>query len=102
LSVVLTDDVPAGVVTVTSTAPVPSDGLTARICVSLATVTFAEAFEPNCTDVAPVNPEPVITRLVPPAPLVGLTPETAGKTALVESGSAIVLPQYVYMGSRAR
>ena len=48
------------------------------IWLSLFTV-YAEPIPPNVTAVAPVNPEPVMTTLVPPAngPLEGLTPLTA-------------------------
>ena len=59
-------DVPAGVVTVTSTVPVPA-GLSAVIVVSLTTVTFVAAVVPKSTAVAPVKPVPVIVTKVPPA-----------------------------------
>ena len=70
---------PAGVVTVTSTVPVPA-GLLAVIVVSFTTVRFVAAVVPNSTAVAPVKPVPVIVTGVPPAvgPLVGLRPVTAG------------------------
>ncbi len=59
-------DIPAGVVTVTSTVPVPA-GLSAVIEVSLTTVTFVAAVVPNSTAVAPVKLVPVIVTSVPPA-----------------------------------
>ena len=72
-------DVPPGVVTVTSTVPVPA-GLSAVIVVSLTTVKFVAAVVPKSTAVAPVKPVPVIVTDVPPAagPLVGLRPVTVG------------------------
>ena len=76
---------PPGVVTVTSTTPVPA-GLSAVIVVSLATVTSVAAVVPKSTPVAPVKPVPVIVTEVPPAagPLVGLRPVTAGATGLAD------------------
>ncbi len=59
-------DVPAGVITVTSTAPLPA-GLSAVIVVSLTTVTPVAGFVPKSTAVAPVKPVPVIVTEVPPA-----------------------------------
>ena len=75
---------PPGVVTVTSTTPVPA-GLSAVIDVSLTTVTFVAAVVPKSTAVAPVKPVPVIVTKVPPAvePLVGLRPVTVGAAAAV-------------------
>ena len=70
---------PPGVVTVTSTVPVPA-GLSAVIVVSLTTVTSVAGVVPKSTAVAPVKPVPVIVTNVPPAggPMVGLMPETVG------------------------
>ena len=75
---------PAGVVTVTSTTPVPA-GLSAVIVVSLTTMRSVAAVVPKSTTVAPVKPVPVIVTKVPPAvePLVGLRPVTVGATAAV-------------------
>ena len=77
-------EVPPGVVTVTSTVPLPA-GLTAVIWVSLLTVKLVAIVEPtstasNETLVAQVNPVPVRVTLVPPAsgPLVGLMLLTEG------------------------
>ena len=50
---------PPGVVTVTSTVPVPA-GLSAVIVVPLTTVTSVAAVVPKSTAVAPVKPVPVI------------------------------------------
>ena len=80
---------PAGVVTVTSTVPVPA-GLSAVIVVSLTTVTFVAAVVPKSTAVAPVKLVPVIVTRVPPAagPLVGLRPVTTGAAATVYVNSS--------------
>ena len=59
-------DVPPGVVTVTSTVPVPA-GLSAVIEVALTTVKFVAGVVPKSTAVAPVKPVPVIVTNVPPA-----------------------------------
>ena len=73
-------DVPAGVVTVMSTAmPVPA-GLVAVIWVSLSTVKALAGVLSKVTPVAPVNPVPVMVMVSPPASdlLVGATPVTCG------------------------
>ena len=75
-------EVPAGVVTVTSTVPLPA-GLVAVIWVSLVMLNFV-AVGPKETLVAPVKPVPVIVTGVPPefSPLLGLMPVTTGGTVL--------------------
>ena len=75
---------PAGVVTVTPTIPLPA-GLSAVIVVSLTTVTFVAGVVPKSTAVAPVKPAPVIVTNVPPVvgPLVGLKPVTVGVATAV-------------------
>src|SRR5215472_9541100 len=75
-------EVPAGVTTVTSTAPLPA-GLVAVICVSEITVSALALLAPNRTDVAPVNPLPVTVTVVPPpaSPLAGLIAVTTGAAA---------------------
>jgi hypothetical protein len=72
-------DFPVGVVTVTSTVPVP-EGLGAVMVVALTTITPVAWFEPKLTAVAPVNPVPVIVTSVPPnkGPADGLTPVIVG------------------------
>ena len=55
----LVGEVPAGVVTVMSTVPVPA-GLVAVIWVSVSTLIAAALIAPNPTSVAPVNPLPVM------------------------------------------
>jgi hypothetical protein len=72
--------VPSGVVTVTSTVPLPG-GDVAVICVSLLTVNAVAAVEPNPTRVAPVKPVPVIVTVVEPlaGPEDGATLVTAGR-----------------------
>jgi hypothetical protein len=70
-------DVPLGVVTVTSTVPVPA-GETAEIDVGELTMNDVAAVVPNVTAVAPVNPLPAMETGVPPAsdPELGLMPVT--------------------------
>ena len=58
--------VPAGVVTVMCTVPVPA-GDVAVICVALLTVKLVALALPNFTAVAPVKFVPVIVTIVPPA-----------------------------------
>jgi hypothetical protein len=79
-SALLVADVPPTVVTVTSTVPAASAGVTAVIVVALTTVKLAADTLPNLTALAPVKPVPVIVTLVPPAvgPLVGDTAVTVG------------------------
>ena len=71
--------VPKGVVTVTSTLPLPL-GDTAVIELAELTTKLAAAVLPKSTAVAPVNLEPEMLTLVPPAddPLGGLTEVTVG------------------------
>ena len=52
--------VPAGVVTVTSTVPCGSAGVTAVICWSDTKVKVVASVAPNLTEVTPVNDEPLI------------------------------------------
>jgi hypothetical protein len=72
--------VPLGVVTVTSTVPDGSAGLTAVIEVSEFAVKLAAATAPNLTAVAPVKRLPLMATVVPPlvGPDVGDTPVTTG------------------------
>jgi hypothetical protein len=58
--------VPLGVVTVTSTVPVPA-GETAVIEVSEMTLKLVALVEPNLTALAPVTLVPVMVTEVPPA-----------------------------------
>jgi hypothetical protein len=76
--------VPAGVVIVTSTVPVPA-GDVAVICVAEFTVKLAAAVAPKFTAVAPVKPVPVIVTDVPPAagPEVGVIEEIDGPPVYV-------------------
>ena len=71
--------VPPGVVTVTSTVPVPA-GEVAVIWVALTTLNNPAALPPNLTAVAPEKLVPVMVTLVPPAggPLFGVTLVTVG------------------------
>ena len=57
---------PLGVVTRTSTVPLPA-GAVAVTWVSLTTVTFVAALLPKDTPVAPVRCTPVIVTVLPPA-----------------------------------
>jgi hypothetical protein len=72
-------EVPFGVVTVTSTVPVPA-GEVAVIEVSELTVKLAAEATPKRTAVAPVKPVPVMVTVVPPAsgPAIGVTALTVG------------------------
>ena len=73
---------PLGVVTVTSTVPVPA-GLVAVIALSVTTVKLVAAVVPKSTPVAPARLVPKIVTEVPPAtvPLFGLRPVTVGWAA---------------------
>jgi hypothetical protein len=75
-------EVPFGVVTVTSTVPVPA-GEVAVMDVALLTTTPVAALAPKWTAVAPVKPVPLMDTLVPPTagPEVGLTAVTVGAPA---------------------
>lgn len=75
-------EVPPGLVTLTSTVPVPA-GETAVMDVAELTVKLVAAVAPNVTAVAAVNPEPVIATEVPPAsgPAAGATAATVGAAA---------------------
>jgi hypothetical protein len=64
-SAALVADVAPGVVTVMSTVPVPA-GAVAMISVSDTTVKLVAAVVPKLTPVAPVNPVPVMSTVVPP------------------------------------
>jgi hypothetical protein len=77
-------DVPDGVVTVTSTLPVPG-GVTTTICVSEITPNGVAFAEPKVTAVAPVRPVPTMVTLVPPAagPEDGTMLETVGDAMIV-------------------
>lgn len=72
-------DAPPGVVTVTSTAPVPA-GEVAVIEVAELTVKLVALAAPNFTAVAPVRFVPVMVTVVPPAagPDVGAIDVTVG------------------------
>ena len=75
-------EVPAGVVTVMVTVPVPG-GLVTVICV-LESAVMTAAAAPKRTPVAPARPVPVMDTVVPPAvmPPSGDTPVTAGRGAV--------------------
>ena len=72
-------EVPTGVVTLTSTTPVPG-GEVAVIVVALTTVMPVADAPPNTTAVAPVKLAPVMVTPVPPAtgPVVGEIEVTVG------------------------
>ena len=75
----LTAEVPLGVVTVTSTVPVPAGEVTVRL-VAVTTLIEVPGLVPKSTAVAPVKLVPLtVTEVPPPAgPLFGLTPVTVG------------------------
>ena len=83
MSAALVAEVPAGVVTVTSTGPDDPAGDTAVKVVDEVTLNGTAAIEPNLTAVAPVKFVPVTVTEVPPAvePVFGLTEETVGEGA---------------------
>ena len=70
---------PAGLVTVTSTVPLPA-GDTAVQVLGLVQDTPVAGVEPNITEESAVNPVPLMVTVVPPAadPAVGLIPVTPG------------------------
>ena len=80
VSPALVGEVPAEVVTVTSTDPDDPAGETAVKVVGDVAVNDVAASEPNLTAVAPVKFVPVTVTEVPPAvePVLGLTEETVG------------------------
>ena len=75
----LTAEVPLGVVTVTSTVPVPAGTSTVRL-VAVSAPIEVPALVPKCTAVAPVKFVPLTVTEFPPAgaPLFGLIPVTVG------------------------
>jgi hypothetical protein len=102
LSDVEAAEVPAVVVTITSTVPVPA-GEEAVIEVALAKTTSVAGVEPKSTMELLVKPVPLIVRLVPPAagPLSGLTEVTVGTPAgvvvVVVVPTGVVLVVVVFM-----
>jgi hypothetical protein len=94
LSALLVIEVPAGVVTVTSTVPRDPAGATALIDEGVTTFTEVAGLGPNMTAVAPVNPVPVIVTGVPPVvgPDDGLMPVTVGAYVNTSSGLVAEVP----------
>ena len=82
-SAVVSAEVPALVVTVTSTVPVPV-GLVAVIVVLESNLTRVDAVVPKFTLEPAVNPVPVMVTAVPPAagPLAGAMSVTVGTLAV--------------------
>jgi hypothetical protein len=78
-------EVPAGVVTCTSTVPAASGGASTVSCVSLLTTTLSAGTPPKVTLVASVKPLPLTTTVVPPplGPEVVFRPVTVGAAAAV-------------------
>src|SRR5580700_9886275 len=70
--------VPPGVVTVTSTVPVPLGAMAVTVVALLAANVFAGFPAPKSTTVAPVKLVPVMVTRVPLGPEVGLTPAMVG------------------------
>ena len=85
---------PPGVVTTTSTVPVPA-GLTAVMVVALITVRFVAAAPPKLTLVAPVKLVPVMVTTAPPAagPEAGEMLVTVGADAMFSVSAAEVEPK---------
>src|SRR5208283_4001145 len=81
--------VPPGVVTVTSTVPVPAGDFMVRE-VGEAMSRPVPAVDPNLTDVAPVKPVPVTVTVVPPVrgPAPGVMPVTVGMAKYVNLSAA--------------
>ena len=79
-------DVPPGVVTVTSTVPVPAGDVAVTV-VALTGVTLVAAVAPNMTEEAPVSTVPVMVTVFTPAagPDVGLIPVTVGAATKVKT-----------------
>jgi hypothetical protein len=84
--------VPLGVVTVTSTVPLPA-GLVAVICVAVLPVSAVAAAVPNLTAVAALKLVPVMTTDVPPAagPPVGASMVTVGGVAVYVNLSTVLV-----------
>jgi hypothetical protein len=78
-------ETPLGVVTVTSTTPVPWSGDVAVIWIELLTAKLLAATPPKETAVAPVKLVPFMTTLVPPAVV------PVGVPRLVTAGAAVLL-----------
>jgi hypothetical protein len=78
-------DVPLGVVIVTFTVPAVPAGTVASRAVSDRTMKSVAGVLPKLTALAPVKPEPVTVRTLPPAvlPEDGVTAVTAGRAAAV-------------------
>jgi hypothetical protein len=78
-------DVPAGVVTCTSTVPAVSGGASTVSWLSLLTTTVSAGTPPKVTSVASVKPLPLTMTVVPPPvePEVVLRPVTVGVPAAV-------------------
>jgi hypothetical protein len=87
--------VPSGVVTLILPVVAPF-GTVAVICVSEFTVKLAEVV-PNFTEVAPVNPVPLIVTRLPTGPLVGENPVMAGGVGpvTVKSWALVAVPEGV-------
>src|SRR6202034_4167980 len=81
---------PTGVVTVTSTAPAASGGLTALMLVTLLKMTPVAASAPKATVLNAVNPVPVIVTKVAPllGPLTGRIEATVGTATKVNTSPA--------------
>jgi hypothetical protein len=79
-SAVVTGVVPPEAVTVTDADPAVPGGLVAVMRVAEFTVKLFAGAEPKSTEVAPLNPAPLIVTAVPPrrGPVLGLSPLTMG------------------------
>jgi hypothetical protein len=83
--------VPAGVVTLILPVTAPA-GTVAVICVAELTAKLVAATPPNRTDVAPLNPVPVIVTTVPAFPLVGEKEVIVGAWAPVTVNFVALVP----------
>ena len=74
------EEVPPGVVTVTSWVPVPAGAVAVIVEAAELNVNDAAGADPNMTEDALASPLPLIVTVVPPitGPALGLTPVTVG------------------------
>ena len=101
VSAVLVAEVPAEVVTVTSTEPVDPAGATADSEVAEVTLNEVAAVDPNLTAVAPVKPLPVTVTEVPPlvGPDEGATAVTVGAAGVdVDAATSTPTPPDAPLG----
>ena len=89
--------VPAGVVTVTFTAPAAPGGVTQVLVFESRTATFRQEALPTETLAPGTKFVPVMTSVVPPpvGPIDGVSPVVVGGTAYVNAAGAVAVPSAV-------